>query len=49
VLTHGGKDHGAAELRLDLGLYYYAAFILDPDGDHIEAVIYQAKSTALAE
>src|SRR4051812_19557367 len=35
----GGKDHGAPGLRADYSPTYYAAFLLDPDGNNIEAVI----------
>lgn len=34
----GGRDNGAAGLRPDYGPTYYAAFLLDPDGNNIEAV-----------
>lgn len=34
----GGKDHGAAGLREDYSPTYYAAFLLDPDGNNVEAV-----------
>lgn len=37
ALAHGGRDHGApGERRYHPG--YYAAFVLDPDGNNIEAV-----------
>jgi catechol 2,3-dioxygenase-like lactoylglutathione lyase family enzyme len=39
ALLHGGEDNGAAGLRPDYGDEYYAAFVIDPDGYHIEAVI----------
>ena len=39
ALAHGGTDNGAPGLRLEYGANYYAAFVLDPDGHHIEAVI----------
>src|SRR5687767_3718618 len=29
----GGKDHGAPGLREDYSATYYAAFLLDPDGN----------------
>lgn len=35
----GGIDNGAAGLRTDYGDHYYAAFLIDPDGHRIEAVI----------
>ena len=39
ALRHGGKDNGAPGLRPDYGEHYYAAFVADPDGYRIEAVI----------
>jgi catechol 2,3-dioxygenase-like lactoylglutathione lyase family enzyme len=33
-----GRDHGKPGLRADYGPTYYAAFLLDPDGNNIEAV-----------
>ncbi|ENQ7720173.1 VOC family protein [Pseudomonas aeruginosa] len=38
ALDHGGLDNGAPGLRLHYGPNYYAAFIIDLDGHHIEAV-----------
>ena len=39
ALAHGGKDHGApGERPYHPG--YYAAFVLDPDGNNIEAVFH---------
>jgi len=35
----GGTDNGAPGLRPGYGANYYAAFIVDPDGHHVEAVI----------
>jgi catechol 2,3-dioxygenase-like lactoylglutathione lyase family enzyme len=37
-LEAGGKDHGAPGVRADYAPNYYAAFLLDPDGNNIEAV-----------
>jgi len=34
----GGVDNGPPGLRPDYGQYYYATFMIDPDGHHIEAV-----------
>ena len=34
----GAKDHGAPGLRADYSPTYYAAFVLDPDGNNVEAV-----------
>ena len=33
-----GRDNGGPGLRKDYGPNYYAAFLLDPDGNNIEAV-----------
>jgi catechol 2,3-dioxygenase-like lactoylglutathione lyase family enzyme len=41
ALRAGGKDNGAPGLRDEAAGYpqgYYAAFVLDPDGNNIEAV-----------
>jgi len=39
ALTHGGRDNGApGERSYHPG--YYAAFVLDPDGNNIEAVFH---------
>lgn len=37
-LAAGGRDHGAAGVRADYGPNYFAAFLLDPDGNNVEAV-----------
>jgi catechol 2,3-dioxygenase-like lactoylglutathione lyase family enzyme len=37
-LKAGGRDNGRPGLRPDYGASYYAAFLLDPDGNNIEAV-----------
>lgn len=34
----GAKDHGAPGLRADYSPTYYAAFLIDPDGNNVEAV-----------
>jgi catechol 2,3-dioxygenase-like lactoylglutathione lyase family enzyme len=34
----GGRDNGPPGLRTDYSPTYYAAFLLDPDGNNIEAV-----------
>lgn len=38
-LEHGGRDNGAPGKR-DYHPAYYAAFLLDPDGNNIEAVFH---------
>jgi catechol 2,3-dioxygenase-like lactoylglutathione lyase family enzyme len=37
-LKAGGKDNGAPGMRTDYSPTYYAAFLIDPDGNNIEAV-----------
>lgn len=37
-LKAGGKDNGAPGIRADYAPNYYAAFLIDPDGNNIEAV-----------
>ncbi|PPT37226.1 glyoxalase [Xanthomonas arboricola] len=39
ALQHGGSCDGAPGLRPDYGDDYYAAFVIDPDGHHLEAVV----------
>lgn len=39
ALEHGGKDNGGSGLHPEYGKNYYAAFVFDPDGYRIEAVI----------
>jgi catechol 2,3-dioxygenase-like lactoylglutathione lyase family enzyme len=34
----GGRDHGHPGVRADYSPTYYAAFVLDPDGNNVEAV-----------
>jgi len=34
----GARDHGRPGLRADYAPTYYAAFLLDPDGNNVEAV-----------
>lgn len=38
-LLAGGADNGGPGLREDYGPHYYAAFLVDPDGHRIEAVV----------
>ena len=37
-LEAGGRDNGAPGLRADYSPTYYAAFLVDPDGNNVEAV-----------
>lgn len=41
-LSAGGQDHGAAGLRPIYHEHYYGAFLLDPDGNNVEAVCHSA-------
>ncbi|NPU65230.1 VOC family protein [Bradyrhizobium sp. 83012] len=37
-LKAGGRDNGGAGARTDYSPTYYAAFLIDPDGNNVEAV-----------
>jgi catechol 2,3-dioxygenase-like lactoylglutathione lyase family enzyme len=37
-LAAGGADNGAPGLRADYSPTYYTAFLIDPDGNNVEAV-----------
>ena len=39
ALKNGGADNGAPGLRPHYGPDYYAAFVVDPDGHRVEAVV----------
>lgn len=39
AINNGGKGNGNAGLRPEYGPHYYAAFVIDPDGYYLEAVI----------
>ncbi len=43
-LKAGGKDNGKPGFRLEYGDTYYAAFLLDPDGNNIEACYFGEKA-----
>ena len=38
ALAAGGRDNGAPGLRPDYHPHYYGAFVIDPEGNNIEAV-----------
>jgi len=42
ALAQGGKDNGGSGLHPEYGENYYAAFVFDPDGYRLEAVINKA-------
>lgn len=44
ALASGGKDAGAPGYRAHYDANYYGAFVMDPDGNKIEAVTFAAKS-----
>lgn len=41
-LANGGQDDGAPGLR-EYHAHYYAAFVIDPDGNRLEAVCHKAE------
>ena len=41
ALNAGGRDNGAPGLRPQYHANYYGAFVLDPDGNNIEAVCHK--------
>jgi catechol 2,3-dioxygenase-like lactoylglutathione lyase family enzyme len=45
ALKAGGKDHGGPGFRREYGDDYYAAFVLDPDGNNIEACYFGEKAS----
>ncbi|MEZ2222122.1 VOC family protein [Rhizobium sp. RCC_161_2] len=38
AIANGGTGNGSPGLRPHYGPHYFAAFVIDPDGHHIEAV-----------
>jgi len=42
AMAAGGRENGAPGLRAHYHPNYYGAFVLDPDGHNIEAVIHDA-------
>jgi catechol 2,3-dioxygenase-like lactoylglutathione lyase family enzyme len=43
ALATGGKDNGKPGPRPDYGDTYFAAFVIDPDGNNVEAVTFAQK------
>jgi hypothetical protein len=39
-MRHGRTDNGPPALRPEYSGHYFAAFILDPDGNNVEAVFH---------
>ncbi|MBB4480349.1 VOC family protein [Rhizobium etli] len=44
AIAHGGRDNGGPGLRPHYGEHYYAAFVIDPAGHALEAVVNSVKS-----
>jgi catechol 2,3-dioxygenase-like lactoylglutathione lyase family enzyme len=49
ALQCGGRDNGAPGFRPEYHSGYYASFVIDPDGNDIEAVCHQANGTRSAD
>ena len=49
ALAAGGRDNGAPGPRPEYHPGYYGAFVLDPDGNNIEAVFHGANPNGTAE
>jgi catechol 2,3-dioxygenase-like lactoylglutathione lyase family enzyme len=43
AVRNGGRDNGPPGLRPEYTGHYYAAFVLDPDGNNVEAVFHAPK------
>ena len=41
AIDNGGTDNGVPGLRPEYSGRYYAAFVLDPDGNNVEAVFHE--------
>ncbi|AFT69493.1 Lactoylglutathione lyase-related lyase [Alloalcanivorax dieselolei B5] len=41
ALSSGGRDNGAPGIRVMYHENYYGAFVIDPDGNNIEAVCHE--------
>ena len=46
ALAAGGRDNGAPGLRPEYHPNYYGAFVLDPDGNNVEAVCHTPEGAA---
>lgn len=49
ALAAGGRDNGAPGVRPHYHANYYGAFVLDPDGNNVEAVCHTPAWTSLSE
>jgi catechol 2,3-dioxygenase-like lactoylglutathione lyase family enzyme len=43
AIASGGTDNGEPGIRPDYGRFYYAAFIIDPDGYRLEAYFHKGE------
>ena len=41
AIANGGTDNGSPGLRPEYSGHYHAAFVLDPDGNNVEAVFHE--------
>jgi catechol 2,3-dioxygenase-like lactoylglutathione lyase family enzyme len=48
AVDHGGTDNGPPGVRPEYSGHYFAAFVLDPDGNNVEAV-FHASTDLIAE
>ena len=46
AVRHGGTDNGPPGLRPEYSGAYFAAFVLDPDGNNVEAVFHTPQPSA---
>jgi catechol 2,3-dioxygenase-like lactoylglutathione lyase family enzyme len=46
ALRHGGADNGPPDLRPEYSGHYFAAFVLDPDSNNVEAVFHTSRSSS---
>ncbi|HEX4746778.1 MAG TPA: VOC family protein [Gaiellaceae bacterium] len=46
AVRHGGTDNGPPGLRPEYSGRYFAAFVLDPDGNNVEAVFHASLADA---
>jgi catechol 2,3-dioxygenase-like lactoylglutathione lyase family enzyme len=44
AVAHGGTDNGPPGVRPEYSGHYYAAFVLDPDGNNVEAVFHASEA-----
>jgi catechol 2,3-dioxygenase-like lactoylglutathione lyase family enzyme len=46
AVRHGGMDNGPPGLRPEYSGHYFAAFVIDPDGNNVEAVFHKPSADA---